>query len=590
MIKVWISSIKLCKEENNYGLSIGRRLKGELNNLSKIVILTGGNGCGKSRFLKLLKEDFEKYKSGIYDTITAFKMSEEDTTSNKTIECDLTKDIADSFNIINYSHFDAKLQSSANFSPYVIHQAKNKLKQCNYEETALNSLLYLKDLSQGYSEESNEKNDYLGLREFIELAKELELEFVWNADNKELTVFNKKLDEAQLSPGQLYALRIAVACKSHKPSDNYAFLLDEPETHLHPSLLIKIINKLMARFEHAQFFIATHSLSLISYLTVIQKDTTVLYMEKGEVKDRLRSDSEPILNNLIGTDDEQFAVKQLYVSTEELACNKFCMECFLEPAVVKGGVKGDPSVGIAEGNLAISGSSGPVRIVDYGAGKGRLIECMLEDDIISGYEYNAFNIDPEDYECCKDIISTKQINGKSYLSTEELAELNGTVDVVYMVNVLHEIDPDDWKNVFCIIHKLLKDNGKLVIIEREILTMGETPFTKGYLMLTGNEDKSNVGELLFGSDNMNFSRHKEKPYIIAYEVDKTGVDNVKNARMTDVFTELKNNALKQINQLKGDKTGITDHKDRYKHGIKLAFWLNQLSCATLYNEARNQEN
>ena len=31
-------------------------------------------------------------------------------------------------------------------------------------------------------------------------------------------------------------------------------------------------------------------------------------MEKGEVKDRLRSNSEPILNNLIGTEDEQFAI------------------------------------------------------------------------------------------------------------------------------------------------------------------------------------------------------------------------------------------------------------------------------------------
>lgn len=49
-----------------------------------------------------------------------------------------------------------------------------------------------------------------------------------------------------------YALRIAVACQAREVGANYVFLLDEPETHLHPSLLIKIINKLITYFADSQ--------------------------------------------------------------------------------------------------------------------------------------------------------------------------------------------------------------------------------------------------------------------------------------------------------------------------------------------------
>jgi len=311
-----ISSFKIPSEGENEGIKIGKRFNGVLSNLNNIVIITGSNGSGKSRFLKLMNKSFQNFKTDERCSEICFKISENDSDA----ETELTKDLAKKFNIINYSHFDAKLQGPENFSPHVIHQAKNKLKDCNYAETALNSLLFLKDLCEGYSEESNESNGYKDLVEFIEFAKELELDFSWDPCAKSLSIFGRDFNDARLSPGQLYALRIAVACKVHKADENIAFLLDEPETHLHPSLLIKIINQLMHHFENAQFFIATHSLSLISYLTVIREDTTVLFMENGEIKDYLRSNSEPILTKLVGDEDEQFAIKQLFFSSEEMAC------------------------------------------------------------------------------------------------------------------------------------------------------------------------------------------------------------------------------------------------------------------------------
>lgn len=575
-----ISSFKVPKEGDNAGIKIGMRFNGALNNLNNIVIITGANGSGKSRFLKLLNRSFQNLKNTENSFDSPFKIIE----NNSDAETDLTPEIAKSFNLVNYSHFDAKLQGPKNFSPYVIHQAKNKLENCNYEETALNSLLFLKDLCEGYSEGSNESNGYKDLMDFIDFAQELELDFSWDQSTKSLTIFDRKFDDANLSPGQLYALRIAVACKAHKASENIAFLLDEPETHLHPSLLIKIINQLMQHFKNAQFFIATHSLPLISYLTVVREDTTVLFMENGEIKDTLRSNSEPILTKLVGAEEEQFAIKQLFVSSEEMACNKFCMECFLKPTVVRGGISGDPSVSIAESAIESNAIREPLVIVDYGAGEGRLLECMLEDNITEGYIYNAYNIDEADANYCKDLIAKKGIIGKSYLNKDNIPELNGKVDCVFMVNVLHEIPPEKWKEEFETISNLLKDDGKLVIIEREILTMGESPFINGFLMLTNLDDESEAAKALFGSDCITFSRHEQKPYIISYTIEKSGVQTATTAKMENVLKHLQENAVKQIRKLKAEKDTISEHKERYKNGMNLAFWLNQLSCATLYLE------
>ncbi len=577
-----ISSLKLSTDGNCEGITVGKQFKGEIDNLGSIVVLTGGNGSGKSRFLRLLYNSFQNIKNGEGSNDIYFKVVGADG-----VDKELTGEFADELNIINYSHFDAKLQSPEKFSPYVIHQAKNKLKQCNYEETALNSLLYLRDLAEGYSEESNQSNSYKGLKEFIEFAKEFELEFTFIEDEKKLKIFGRDIEEANLSPGQLYALRIAVACKVHDIGDNLIFLLDEPETHLHPSLLIKVINQLLIRFKGSQFWIVTHSLSLISYLTVTREDTSVLYLEKGEVKDRLRSNSELILNSLIGTDEEQFAIKQLFASPEEMACNKFCMECFIDPCVVTGGSSNDASTSMIEDDLHSGKGIKPVTIVDYGAGCGRLLECLIEDGFKNGYEYNAYNVDPKDALYCKNIIENVNINGRSYSNKEELIELNNKVDKVVMVNVLHEIHPYKWNCEFKTIANLLKDDGELIIVEREELTMGEAPQINGYLMLTGKDNRSSAAEELFGSNNVILTRHKEKPYIIRYTISKNGVVTAINANLEQVFKQLEEDAITHITKLRNEQKDVSQCKDKYKLGLRLAFWLNQLSSSIMYRKSKD---
>ena len=373
----------------------------------------------------------------------------------------------------------------------------------------------------------------------------------------------------------------------HDNNDNLVFLLDEPETHLHPSLLIKVIDQLLIRFKNSQFWIVTHSLALISYLTVTREDTAVLYLEKGEVKDRLRSNTELILNSLIGTDEEQFAIKQLFASPEEMACNKFCTECFLEPCVVVGGCSNDASTTMIENDLVIGKKNNPITIVDYGAGCGRLLECLIEDGFKNGYEYNAYNVDSKDACYCKNIIENSNINGNSYCNKEELIELNSKVDKVVMVNVLHEINPNEWKCEFQTIANLLKDDGELIIVEREELTVGEAPHINGYLMLTGKDNTSRAAEKLFGPNNVVLTRHKEKSHIIRYTISKNGVVTALNANLEEVLKQLEEDAIDHIAKLRIEQKDISKCKDKYKLGLKLAFWLNQLSSAIMYRKSKD---
>ena len=569
-----ISSFKLSKTGDNKGIKFGKRIGKKVSNFGRIVVITGANGSGKSRFLKLFKEnfDFAKNDASYCDNFEIV----DDNGNTRT----MTTEDAKKFDIVNYSHFDAKLQLAENFSPYVIHKAKEKLQCRNYEETALNSLLYLTDLSKGYSDESNESNDYKALNEFLEYAKEFGLEFSWNPNDKSLKIFERHLEEADLSPGQLYALRIAVACKVHYVEDNIVFLLDEPETHLHPNLLIKIINQLLAHFVNAQFFIATHSLPLISYLTITCEDSKVIYMEDGEIQHYLQSNSAPILGGLIGTEEEQFAIKQLFVTPEEMACNQFCMECFTKPKIVVGGVTNDPSTNMVEQSMKCDENVSPIRIVDYGAGYGRLLECLCHDGRMENYEYYAYNVENECAVFCKDLITSVGISGDSFYEKEKLLMLEKTIDKVVMVNVLHEIPPKKWQEAFNIIHTLLKDEGELIIVEREILTNGESPYMNGYLMLSGIDNNSNAANELFSSENVKMTRHIDKSHIIKYTINKKGVEYAINANLKAVLEHLENDALNMISRLRSNR-GSYSQKEKYKFGLSLAFWLNQHSTAVL---------
>jgi len=559
---VKISSFQL--KEERYGV----KKTPLLNNLGNIVILAGSNGSGKTRLLKMFEEYFSKLRDGNDEQYFDIKIIDN---SGKAIK--LTTENIKEIEIANYSHYDAQLQSPKNFTPYVIQKSKAILKHCSYEETALNALLFLQDLANGYSREFADGKKF---SRFVKEAQEI-FGLKISVKNNKLQLFDNNIEDVRLSPGQQYLLRMAVACYCNQENDKLVFFLDEPELHLHPKALIDLIIKLRKKFAGAQFWISTHALSLISYFVVSEDSTTVIHLKDGNAN-LFRSNSEELLDGLIGAEENRLAIAQLMRSPDDFACVKFAVECFNpdETVEIK---KNDPQVEIS-GMILQEGDV----TVDFGAGRGRLLCGFADTSVLEkNISYYAYDPSSKDAEKCKAVMEQYGFGDSYYFNSSDdlVKKLHSKVNYVFLVNVLHEIDPSDWENAFSIINSLLNDNGKLIIVERQELTIGESPYQNGFLMITKNSAK-----VLF-NDKCNYTEHSEKKYIVRHIVDKQGLEEIGN-RVKLCVEYLKSEALNKIRILKKEKKKLLKPKyakNKFKTGIKLAFWLHQYANASLILES-----
>ena len=92
--------------------------------LGDIVLLTGSNGAGKTRLLKMIQKHHKLLREGENADGTALQIELDGS-------CKLDAVTAKTVQIINYSHYDARLQSPGQYAPYVIHKAKAIRKKCD---------------------------------------------------------------------------------------------------------------------------------------------------------------------------------------------------------------------------------------------------------------------------------------------------------------------------------------------------------------------------------------------------------------------------------------------------------------------------
>ena len=555
-----ISSIELLCEKD--GL-----LPFKLPMLGDLVLVTGSNGAGKKRFQKIIQNYINSQKAD--DNLEEITIEITEDGKNEK----LTRDNADKVRIINYSHYDARLQSPNSFSPYVIHKAKEILKKCDYEETALNSLLFIEDMAKGYSKEFEDGKKFQDFRRDVEESFNIILDY--NKDQDQLLLFGLDIEKAALSPGQQYLLRMAVACFQNENESGLIFFMDEPELHLHPKALIEMIEKLRKKFPSSQFWISTHSLSLISYYTIMKEDVTTLYLDNMKV-DLLRSNSSGLLEGLIGDEENQFAVQQLFGLTDEYACNKFTFECFDDPETVAGKDGKDVEVGLIKLELSPNDV-----VVDYGAGKGRFLEELClgggvgENDGRCGIQYYAYDPDGKDSVLCKEVMNKYGSTEHNYFNDiEQLKKrIAGSASYVLLVNVLHEIPPNEWVSIFENVRELLKEDGKLLIVERDELMVGEAPYKEGFLMITSKGCKA-----LFKEDSFVEIRHPQKKYIVKYIIIKEGLD-VNTSKVKACIEAIQKDSLENIQKAKENRE--EERVKKFKIGMKLVFWLHQYANSSL---------
>ncbi len=420
------------------------------------------------------------------------------------------------------------------------------------------------------------KNAYQSLNKLIQ--KFLGTSLDRNQDGDPI-LFGKEIPMANLSNGQIIILQLCVQIHSQGASlDNLVITIDEPENHLHPEASIDMISSIIDAAPNCQIWIATHSLPILSYFD----DATLLFVEDGKVN-YAGNTPESVLNNLIGGDERVQKLRDFTSLPSVYAMNRYAAECLKPPAVVGAQEKDDQTKQIQNHITEIQKTIAPrsLRLLDYGAGKGRLLESLTADtnDLANTVDYVAFDEYLDDADTCKKVISAAYQDSKERHFTK-ISDLTTKFskkyfDVIVMCNVLHEIDPKDWLNMFGAhgsVTSLLSDNGVLLLVEDEEIPIGEKAYAKGFIVFDTTElrdlFKIEPDEELVYSDQRNNGRLK------AHIIEQKWLKRVTADSRIDALKERQRRARKEIIELR--KAGPD-----YKNGRKHSFWVQQLANSDL---------
>jgi hypothetical protein len=303
-------------------------------------------------------------------------------------------------------------------------------------------------------------------------------------------IFGFPLGQAHLSDGQTILLQFCVAI--HAQADQLSdliVLMDEPENHLHPGAVVDALTEITGSLTNGQLWIATHSVPLLAQFD----PDSIWWMEDGAVA-HAGSTPEKVLHGLVGDDDRMQKLTDFLGLPSVLAANNLAYQCLLPPRVLSTPV-GDPQTTQIQTLLEQYRKGEKLRILDFGAGRGRLVSALTEGsvpvkDVSSHIDYFAFDRSAEHQVECEAAIGRLYDDSKPryYSSESDIRAVlaDHSVDVVVMCNVLHEIDPIDWLQLFSpngLIRHLLRDDGFLLLVEDMEMRIGERAHQRGFLVL-----------------------------------------------------------------------------------------------------------
>ena len=194
-------------------------------------------------------------------------------------------------------------------------------------------------------------------------------------------------------------------------------------------------------------------------------------------------------------------------------------------------------------------------------------------------DYVAFDESPTNRHICeKAITRVYGDNSSRYfnLRNDLLRNRNdGTMDVVVICNVLHEISPNKWLSIFTkgsIIDRLLSNNGYLLIIEDNAIPVGEKPNEDGYFVLGGTELKD---LFCMHPDSFTSSSVNNEGRLCAHLIPKEFLPNITEDSIKIALDTLEKNCYDNIRRLRMSSAN-------YKTGRLLAFWTQQLANIVIY--------
>jgi hypothetical protein len=457
---------------------------------------------------------------------------------------------------------------------------------------------YIFTLQRKWFEATHSTNPYSRNREHVETVRNsymrLESLLVDVLDTKltrsergEPLLFGHTLDEQKLSEGQKVLLQLVVALHAQgQRLQDLILFLDEPENHLHPSVLIDIIDKLRDRIKSGQLWICTHSVPLIAHIAAIDP-YAIWYMANGEVK-RAGRKPELILEGLLGNPATIGNLRGFMTLPHDLALANFAAQCLSLPQAVETEPDDPQLMAIAQSIRTVVRAGQPVRLLDYGAGKGRLLSGLqmqyvkLENGVRGSVDYYAYDEYETDKAVCEAVIIGvySSAKGRYYNKFDELVANKRVFDLVVLTNVLHEIQPAKWPSLFSHrgIPSILSEDGWLLIVEDQRLPNGEKAHEFGFILLDTDQLKT-----LFGVEQSHeqqklfmWTDFKGNGRIKAHLIHASLLSRFESERQRAAIAELRESALVEIRTLRDKKYPTYD--DGQLHGL----WTQLYANASLF--------
>ena len=379
----------------------------EMKKLGRIVILAGPNGSGKTRVLTLLGRSIDpntkrlserqKLDIELAGLVAAIDRETTNRTSNAVHIPDWENRIAairgsiakvdaievdepvEQIRLVNFVPDAKDLQDPSDLAPSVLTANAAQAESpgtSGLDRTAPAYIQHLQDrhwevTHSGFQGATDERTSvetaYARLESLISATLSTKL---GRTSSGECTLFGRPIGKAQLSRGQTVLLQFVVAVHPIRSNDGLVLMMDEPETHLHPSALISIIDKIQDALPACQIWMATHSVPLIAHLYADQPEA-LHFVEGGAVTHAGRK-PQIVLRGLLGNEEERMKLLAFSQLPEELAATQFAAACLSHPDVV-GHQNDEPQVAQIKSVVLATAASRPVKILDFGAGKGRLL-------------------------------------------------------------------------------------------------------------------------------------------------------------------------------------------------------------------------
>jgi predicted ATPase len=565
-----IKSIQQDSNAHNDGLSTI-----DIRGLNHIVIVAGANGSGKSRLLQRVKMGGQpRHQTHIYGNGFELEFDSQSSTPvsfvSKNLDFSSNPASIPRNQILEFAK-QAENPGMDDFGKFIlpyIQGVQDKWWNATHQNSHEDQLI-IKEKIECYE----------SLRELIHIVLEKKLERDY--DNNSM-LFNKPIFEAGLSDGQKLLLQWCTALHSQGSQlSELILLMDEPENHLHPEAMISTIDRIIKANDKGQIWIATHSVPLIAAIYKNHAaDVSLYFMDNGEIS-YASEKPEKVLKSLMGGEQNIEALREFIDLPEVFATNRFAAQCLMPPETVSGSSEKDPQVKIVSKDILTTLST--IKMLDYGCGKGRILESLLAIhglNLPERLDYVGWDNPEGNREQCEQVIKKayQDTTNRWFCDRQSLAQQHHgkPFDRIVLCNVLHEINPKDWSSLFddtSVINQNLADSGELLIIEDYLMPKGEYAHPFGFIVLDTESLQALFASAIGDKEIRVETEQNER--VKGHFVPKKLLANVTRDTIDKALELAQRHAKEQIKKLRSNNAH--DFKSGREHG----FWVQQYANTML---------